>query len=103
MANIGRNKNAIFSTNTFFVFADSSYQKIFVVTQLRRRCLTRIAAKKRVAIKKVTIKSSHKNKQLLVKIKTTSAGIHFHYIFRRESFSFIENELLHSFLVFFRF
>ena len=32
--------------------------------------------------------------------KTTSAGDHFHYIFRKESFRFIENKLQSSFLVF---
>ena len=33
-------------------------------------------------------------------LKTTSAGVQFCYTFRKEPFSFIENKLLHSFLVF---
>ena len=40
------------------------------------------------------------NSRQLKKLKTTSAGVDFHYMFRKEPLSFIENKLLCSFLAF---
>ena len=50
-------------------------------------------------LKGATIKSSYKNKQLSVKKELKIAPQEF----RKESLSFLESELLHSFLVFFKF
>ena len=88
IAKIRRNKNANFFRDIFIGFyKQCSYQKIFIVTQLPRRY---------IIPKGVTVKSSHKNKQLSVKNFKNYLG----RIFRKELFSFIENKLLQSFLVF---
>ena len=94
-------KRQFFHWHFFCFYNQCNCKKIFVVPQFPRHYYTTL--QKEQLLKGVVIKNSHENKQLLVKkkkLKTTSAGVHFHYIFRKESISFNENKLQQRFWFF---